>query len=83
MAAFADLHGDRQDVKVALLGQFADCRTYRLGRLQWAEHAARLERVARTTGRAGLRRWASWAAQACRVEEERARIQDEENRMDD
>jgi hypothetical protein len=81
-AVLADLHGHRDDVSRALIGQMSDWRCYGVSRQQWAEHADGLEQVTRTTRREGLRRWARSAAEACRAEEERCRIQEEEGRME-
>lgn len=80
-ANLADLHGDQEDVSRTLIGQMLGRSPYRIVWQQCGAHAEVLERVARTTARSGLRRWASRAAQALRELEATYRTEEEENRM--
>jgi hypothetical protein len=81
-AILADLHGDRGDVSDRLFNHLIEGSSEWPWSRRWAEHAASLAQIARTTRRDGLCRWATNASKACRAQETIARLQEEEARFD-
>ncbi len=80
-AILADRYGDRQDLSRGLLWNLCGELSSQLRSQHWADHATRLEGVARTTGREGLRRWATRAAEDCREQAAIYRVEEEEERL--